>query len=83
MTKDEIEDNIKRVISKILKVEISKLKMKSGPMNDLLEWDSMAHMMILMEIESFFNIKFEIIEIENIQVIDDICRLVKLKLNTN
>ena len=75
-----IEKNIKLIISELLNVEIEKLKNSSGPMKDILEWDSMAHLRILMQIESFFQIKFEIEEMESIKNIQDIIELIKLKI---
>ena len=75
-----IEKNIKLIISKALNIEINKLQNNSGPMKDVLEWDSMAHLQILMQIESFFKIKFEIIEMESIKTIQDIIELVQAKI---
>ena len=51
-------EDIVKIISKVLKVPVESLNNKTS-MSDLIEWDSLSHMTIITEIESFYSIHLD------------------------
>ncbi len=49
--------------------------------NDIEEWDSLAHIQLIVAIEKTLNIKFTTAEIQQWQNIGDMCTLINNKLN--
>jgi acyl carrier protein len=48
--------------------------------NDIERWDSLSHLLMFKEIESNFNIKFNIMEMADIRKIGDIIDKIQIKL---
>lgn len=64
------------IISDILDIEKDSLSMETKRI-DLKEWDSLAHIQIIMELESEFNIKIPFEEVLEINVIKDLVKYIK------
>ena len=45
--------------------------------DDILEWNSLNHLVLILEIEKFFEIKFNPIELANMQNIKEISEVIK------
>lgn len=50
--------------------------------NDVEEWDSLAHIQLIVAIEKEFHIKFTTLEITKWKNIGDVCRLINEKINS-
>lgn len=48
--------------------------------NDVEEWDSLAHINLIMEIEAEFNLKFTVDDIVDLKNVGEMIRLVERKL---
>lgn len=69
-------DEILKIISEILDVEKLSINQDTKRL-DLEEWDSLAHIQIVMELESRFNIKIPFEEVIEINEIRDIVKYIK------
>ena len=71
-----MENKIKKIFSKIVGINISKIKPNTSPENTK-KWDSLAHMNLIMAFEKEFKIKFsdeEITEMLNFELILEIIK---------
>jgi len=77
----DAEDTLAEIISKVLLLEISELNddLKRG---DYEAWDSMAHLVLISEIENKFGIFFEDDEVVNIWTVADIRSLLSKKISS-
>jgi len=77
----DAEDTLAEIISKVLLLEISELNddLKRG---DYEPWDSMAHLVLITEIENRFGIFFEDDEVVNIWTVADIRSLLSKKISS-
>ncbi len=69
-----MQNKIKKIFSKIVGINIAKIKPKTSPENTK-KWDSLAHMNLVMAFEKEFKIKFtdeEINEMLNYELIEEI-----------
>ncbi len=69
-----MQNEIKKIFSKIVGINISKIKSSTSPENTK-KWDSLAHMNLVMAFEKEFKIKFtdeEINEMLNYELIEEI-----------
>lgn len=57
---------LKKIFSDILKKDVSQIN-DSSSMNNLKEWDSMAHVRIIIEVEKKFQIKINFQEAEKMK----------------
>lgn len=48
--------------------------------NDVENWDSLTHMLLITEIESFFSIKFTLKELNKLRNVGDIVEIIHLKV---
>ena len=60
-----IEENVKQILFKILKINEKKFKDNIGVYNNA-NWDSMSHLEILLSLEKKFKIKFTQLEISKL-----------------
>jgi acyl carrier protein len=58
-------EKILDVTSKVIKVPVSQLSKKSS-MGDPPNWDSVSHVLIIVEMESVFDVSFEFDELEHL-----------------
>jgi len=66
-----IENKLKKIMSKILKVDVSELNADSSPDN-IETWDSLQHMNLVLGLEQSFNVSFddeEIIQLLSYEII--------------
>ena len=66
-----IDDKIKKVISIVFEIDLDKIKDNSSPDN-IENWDSLRHMMLIGALEDEFDIQFsddEMIELLNFKLI--------------
>lgn len=78
MTNEEIKASIREIIIKVLKHDNFVLEDKLTAA-DVDGWDSLSHMMIIAEIESKFDIKFKLKELNKMNNFGDLVDLVKVK----
>lgn len=48
--------------------------------NDVDNWDSLSHMLLISEIESTFNIKFKLKELNKMKNVGDLISIISMKL---
>jgi len=71
------EEKLKNLISKILKVKKDKITLSTG-INNLEQWDSLAHLSILTEIDNFSKGKASKIKgLSNANTVKEILKLLK------
>ena len=71
---NKIEDKIKKVMSAVFEVPIDEINDKSSPDN-IISWDSIKHMNLVIALEEEFDIQFndsEIVELQNLSLIINI-----------
>jgi acyl carrier protein len=74
---DEVlEKKIIEICSQAFEVN-QKIVTKETSINNLHEWDSLAHLKLILMIESFFELNLDPIEIESINDVSDIIKLVE------
>lgn len=75
--------NIVEVVERIIRSHTGN---KSAPINenttagDVVGWDSLAHISIILEVESHFGIKLKAIEVAGLRNVGSLVSLVQLKL---
>ncbi len=79
MSRKEMEEKLIRVAIKTLALEDSSMSTETKK-DDLLEWDSLGHTMLLMAVEQEFKVKFSFDEIKNSDSIKKIVNLVERKI---
>lgn len=68
------------IISNKIKINISKLNLNSK-ITDIQEWDSLANLQIIMELEKKYKIKINFTELITVDQISDLVEIIKKKLN--
>ena len=82
MNNSEILKSIIEIAIDVLDVEDSKNFMLNefSKIEDFAEWDSLAHINIITQIESIFAIRFSLDEVENFKEIKDIIEAINSKI---
>lgn len=80
MRKQEIVENIKSAFIKILEHDKFELT-DTTTADDVDGWSSITHMMIINEIETIFSIKFQLMDLMNMQNIGDLILVLEKELN--
>ena len=82
MNNIEIIESIKEIVIDVLDVEDpDSFKLDElSKIEDYSEWDSLAHINIITQIESIFKIRFSLDEVENFVDIQDIINIVNSKI---
>ena len=82
MSNIEIIESIKEIVIDVLDVEDpDSFKLDElSKIEDYSEWDSLAHINIITQIESIFKIRFSLDEVENFVDIKDIINVVNSKI---
>jgi len=75
-----IEENVKQILFKILKINEKNFKDNIGVYNNA-NWDSMSHLEILLSLEKKFKIKFTQLEISKLDSYLNIIRIIDKKVN--
>ena len=76
----KIFTDIQSIVRKVINDEKVIIKMDSTA-TEIRGWDSLAHIRILVSIEKLYSIKFNLIEMQNVQDISEFVRLIKQKIN--
>jgi acyl carrier protein len=74
-----MEEKLKEILAKVLLVDRTKIN-DTMSRKDVEEWDSMAHLMLVSEIESEFGVMMNDDDITEIKTVGDIKRVLR-KLN--
>jgi acyl carrier protein len=74
----EIEIRLTEIFKDILDLNALSL-VRNTTASDIEEWDSLAHISLLIAIEKEFNIKLSLIEVEQLQNVGDMLDLIYLK----
>lgn len=82
MNNSEILKSIMEIAIDVLDVEDSKnfILNEFSKIEDFAEWDSLAHINIVTQIESIFTIRFSLDEVENFKEIQDIIEAINSKI---
>ena len=82
MSNKEIIESIKEIVIDVLDIEDQNNFKLDGlsKIEDYSEWDSLAHINIITQIESIFNIRFSLDEVENFVDIQDIINVVNSRI---
>jgi acyl carrier protein len=78
-TMDEIISECTEIYRQVLQNNEIELD-KSTNANDIDEWDSLNHTILLNDVQRHFGIKFKLKEIIKFKNVGDMCCLIKLKL---
>lgn len=78
MTKD-ISVKVKKIIAKVLEIPVDKV-LDNSSQKTIQNWDSLAHLNLVMELEKEFDIAFDTQEVFTMETVEEICRLVKKHL---
>lgn len=71
-----MEKEIITIIANILEVDIEEVELDTA-IGDLPEWDSLHHLQIIAELESFYKIKFSQSELAELEDVSDLISLVE------
>ncbi len=80
MEKNEIIKNLNDIFIDVLDNDDIQLTELSNA-NDIDEWDSLSHIMLIVAIEKYFKIRFDSSEIRNWKNIDELCEGISSKFN--
>ena len=82
MNDKEIIESIKKIVIDVLDVEDpDRFKLDElSKIEDYAEWDSLAHINIITQIESIYKISFSLDEVENFFDIQDLINVVNSKI---
>lgn len=80
MDKSEIVSKLTVIFRKVLSNE-SLILTDELNANDVANWDSLSHMLLISEIEEIFNIKFKLKELNKMRNIGDMTNTILLKLS--
>lgn len=73
-----IENKVKKVMSTIFKVDLNEISDNSNP-NNLDNWDSMAHMNLIVGLEEEFDLLFDANDITEMINFKAICSIINSK----
>lgn len=79
MERTEIAERIKNVISSVVKHDNFEM-VNELTSNDVAGWDSLSHIKIIIEIETAFNIKFKLKDLNRMNNIGNVIELVVSKI---
>jgi acyl carrier protein len=75
-----INEKLQFILSSVLKFDELIIE-DSLSATDVDGWDSLTHMVIITEIEKYFNIRFKLKELNKLTNIGNLISLIELKLN--
>ena len=79
MTQDEIKDTLSDIIRDVLDDETIILTRETSA-KDVEEWDSLAHISIIVAIEKEFKVKFDLYELKPLKNVGEIIDLIHSKI---
>ncbi len=78
MTTDEIQDRVTDIFKDVLDNDSIVLSRETTA-NDIEEWDSLAHINLIVAIEREFKIRFELTELKPLQNVGDLLDMIQQK----
>jgi acyl carrier protein len=82
MIKEEILQEVRDIFRKTFKNDALTVDLNTS-MDDIHEWDSLMHVVLIDTIEKHYNIKLDLHDLLSIEKVDDICRIVIKNLPAN
>lgn len=79
LTEEEILNNLQGIFRTVFDDDTLIVNSQTNS-EDIEDWDSLEQINLLVAIEKFFNIKFDISEISNLLVVGDMVNLIKRKV---
>lgn len=79
MTDLEIEKKVKEIMSKSLEVPVGEI-ISSSSQKSIQNWDSLAHLKLVMDLENKFNISFKTEEVFSMDSVEEICNTIRKHL---
>lgn len=79
LTEEEILNNLQSIFRTVFDDGALIINSQTNS-EDIEDWDSLEQINLLVAIEKFFNIKFDISEISNLLVVGDMVNLIKRKV---
>ncbi len=82
MNNPNIEESIREIVIDVLDIDdLNSFEFNEfSKIDDFLEWDSLAHINIITQLESMFNIRFSLDEVESFAEIKDIIKSISSKI---
>lgn len=80
MTRDEIFEKIKSLCKVVFEDDGLDITLETTP-QDVEMWDSLAHIVLISEIEGAFNVKFKLDEMQKAHNIGELVCIVESKVN--
>ena len=80
MKKLEIENNLTKIFREIFS-NTSIIISDDLTANDIDGWDSLTHMLLIVEIESFFSIKFKLKDLNKMKNVGGLIKIIQTKIN--
>ena len=82
MNNPNIEESIKEIVIDVLDIDdLNSFEFNEfSKIDDFAEWDSLAHINIITQLESMFNIRFSLDEVESFAEIIDIIKSISSKI---
>lgn len=82
MNNPNIEESIKEIVIDVLDIDdLNSFEFNEfSKIDDFAEWDSLAHLNIITQLESMFNIRFSLDEVESFAEIKDIIKSISSKI---
>jgi acyl carrier protein len=76
----KLEGRLRDILSEVLEVERGSIELDSSP-EDLYQWDSIRHMMLITAVESEFGIHFGSAEIWSLLSLRSLCEAIRGKVD--
>ena len=80
MKKLEIENNLTKIFRELFS-NTSIIISDDLTANDVDGWDSLTHMLLIVEIESFFSIKFKLKDLNKMKNVGELIKIIQTKIN--
>jgi acyl carrier protein len=80
MTTEEIIEQVNVIFIDVLENPAVRIGRETTA-NDVPEWDSLNHIMLVVEIEKRFNIRFTAEEVSGFKDVGEMCDGIKIKMN--
>ena len=82
MNNPNIEESIREIVIDVLDIDdLNSFEFNEfSKIDDFAEWDSLAHINIITQLESMFNIRFSLDEVESFAEVKDIIKSISSKI---
>ena len=80
MTQTDILKQVEEIFKQVFENENLIITKSTSP-NDIDNWDSLNHAVLINEIEFFYNIKFDFMDMLDFENVGDICQGIKAKIS--